>query len=240
MSPYCTSLTLTVDLDIVRSPTDEPEFEHVSAVVRLAHKYEVDDLVKNGLEHLKQRFRDDYWVFDLNKHADHPRCISVVNIARLTETPSLLRPALFRCCSMDPHELMKGYVREDGVCERLSENDFTRVLLARTELVRLDALAAIRIFRGPSDGCKNPVNCGECFKGALPGLLHPLQPVRTFSPTSIRLTWDDYARKIQIGGGFCKSCRLEIDMVESDERAEMWKLLPSILDIPEPPRRSYF
>ncbi|KAI0706734.1 hypothetical protein C8T65DRAFT_577234 [Cerioporus squamosus] len=226
-----------------QSPHDTSAFDVVAAVIRLGHKYEIDWMVKKGLEYLKRRYPDDYLRWSLQAtdptvRFDDPsvfaRSISVVNLARLTDTPSLLRPAFLLCCMMDPHVLMQGYQREDGTCERLSADDLTRVLLARTELVRLDALAAIRIFQDVSTDCVDVDGCTQCCLQALRELLDPVSPARTFNPPR-RPTWHQYASDIGDGGdSFCDACLAEIRSVEYRERLSMWNSLPAILDIPEP------
>ncbi|RDX46023.1 hypothetical protein OH76DRAFT_1407373 [Lentinus brumalis] len=230
-------------------PGDEPVFEVVCAVIRLGHKYEVDRIVEKGLGYLKKQWLDNYsgWSFQANlayaRYWANPhiaeRCISVVNIARLTDTPSLLRPALFECCTIDPQDLLKGHQREDGVCERLTAEDVTRVLLARTELVKLDALTALRIFRNTSGECYDYHNCTHAFQDAISELTESPSPSRMFSADPKRPSWFDCASKTD-GPSFCDACLMEIRRKENEERSEMWNMLPSILDIPEPPRPEFW
>ncbi|TFK89062.1 hypothetical protein K466DRAFT_519692 [Polyporus arcularius HHB13444] len=231
-----------------RLPDDKPAFEAVSAIVRLGHKYELDSIVKKGLTCLEDIYPNEFrrWTRSLRVSGEifapvsqpSPRCISVVNIARLTDTPSLLRPALVECCELDPKELMAGYRREEGVVEQLSADDLARVLLARAELIRLDALAALRIFQGVSTRCKDPAGCARTFRDALWNLTKPGAKT-TFGPMG-RRRWSEYVGGLRDDYVFCTVCRHGIYSQESEERQNIWELLPSILDIPEMPTLGLF
>ncbi|KAI0706739.1 hypothetical protein C8T65DRAFT_577143 [Cerioporus squamosus] len=230
-----------------RLPDDKPSFDAVSAIVRLGHKYELDAILKKGLACLANLYPNDWWHWSRSRSlrfearpdpllekqpagSAASRCISVVRIARLTDTPSLLRPAFVECCNMVPRELMAGHRREDGVLEQLSPDDLARVLLARAELIRLDALAALRIFSGPSANCEDTGGCARTFRDALWSLAKP-DASKTFGTFGPQRGWYEY---------FCLSCLQSLHGQESEERRKIWEELPSIFDIPKVPSTSWF
>ncbi|TBU36825.1 hypothetical protein BD309DRAFT_906021, partial [Dichomitus squalens] len=114
----------------------------------------IEELVRQVADHLLSHYFPTYEAyaaitvednipgFDLSIHH-----IAVVNLTRLSDTPSLLQSALFACCGIPPSRLVQGFEREDGVQEQPSLDDLIRVLVGRAELTKLDAEAAVAIFR---------------------------------------------------------------------------------------------
>ncbi|RDX46014.1 hypothetical protein OH76DRAFT_904641 [Lentinus brumalis] len=228
-----------------RFPDEKPVFEVACAIVRLGHKYEFDAIASKGLAYLTDIYLSSWlrWAHRLNLSSldgSEPvlptlaRSISVMNIARITDTPSLLLPALVECCNMEFHELMAGYQREDGVLEHLSADDLACVVRTRTEMVRLDALAALRIFRGVSAGCTDPALCNQSFQDALWSLTEPGSTM-TFRPLERDRHWADYAVGCSSRYKFCEECKQRIRSQASSERMKIWDLLPSIFGWPELP-----
>ena len=72
--------------------------------------------------------------------------IGVVNLARLTDTPSLLSLALYHCTYLG-RDLFDGWTREDGTVEHLSEAD-VRVcgIEARAALVHAHTVFLFSVF----------------------------------------------------------------------------------------------
>ncbi len=96
----------------------------ISAVIRLGHKYQMQNMVTQGVDYLKRWFTTDYpaWSAGALYEPDTPlECVhamGVINLARLVDVPALLPTALLMCCGLD-EEVVKGFVRENGWLKRL-------------------------------------------------------------------------------------------------------------------------
>ncbi|KAI0753671.1 hypothetical protein C8Q74DRAFT_1373636 [Fomes fomentarius] len=147
-----------------------PTFDMISALARLGHKYQIDHLVQQVLDYLKEHFTTD-----LDTPCAHTRyvpenfdpihTIGVVNIARLTDCTSILPTALTACCSLSVEQLFEGFTHKDGgsgrredrrvlvggfVCadgtrEKLSEADLARCITGKIALLEELNAAVIRV-----------------------------------------------------------------------------------------------
>ncbi|KAI1795320.1 hypothetical protein LXA43DRAFT_1090970 [Ganoderma leucocontextum] len=110
-------------------------FDEVAAVIRLAHKYNIQQVQEQALASLQE------WAsFSYSSPSPKPQIalkpahnIGVVNLARLTDTPSLLPLALYRCAYLGSN-VFDGWTHEDGTVEHLPEAELrwcidTRVVL---------------------------------------------------------------------------------------------------------------
>ena len=125
--------------------------------------------MQRSIAYLKKHFVESY---DTWARVDPPRppsfkaihSIGVVNLAHMTNTPSLLPTALMGCCMLDATELIEGFKREDGTLEKLSPEDLGRCLLGRANLVRANTLATISLFNQKlSEGCTRRDVCAPVF-----------------------------------------------------------------------------
>lgn len=86
----------------------------------------MDGLVKSAISRLKTCFPDNFddWENIVMRGKTLVTmavedAISVVNLARLTETLIMLPVALYRCCVLPTDVLLSGLQRPDGSIERL-------------------------------------------------------------------------------------------------------------------------
>ncbi|TFK89940.1 hypothetical protein K466DRAFT_518023 [Polyporus arcularius HHB13444] len=116
-------------------------FAQLSALVRLAHKYEIDDIQNEALSVLKTQFAYDLknpWLCDGEKafNMPNPACaIEVIHLARLTDTPALL-PFAFYMCATIGGKTAEGWRREDGTTVYLSQEDLKRFIDGSMRLAR--------------------------------------------------------------------------------------------------------
>ena len=118
------------------------EFAELAALVRMSHKYHVEDVHARAMQHLKLYFTNDLTTWDaagadgnLFLHITPPDAIAAVNLARLTHADSVLPTALYLCCQLDG-ELAAGVERPDGTTERLEQRDL-ELVCTPSHLVRL-------------------------------------------------------------------------------------------------------
>ncbi|TBU29629.1 hypothetical protein BD311DRAFT_755928, partial [Dichomitus squalens] len=168
----------------------------------------LEQLVRQVADYLTSQYPTTYEAYAAITVEDHipgsdPSIhhIAVVNLATLSDTPSLLPSALFACCSIPPNRLVQGFEREDGVQEQLSLDDLTRVLVGRADLTKLDAEAAVAIFRPwPSPCCREiqSKNCLELLQTALVKPFGSRNGPKSFGP-SWELSWvTDYVIDMNI------------------------------------------
>ena len=130
----------------------------------MGHKYQIGAAVESVERLLSQRYSKDFSVarsqFDaqstqvLARPFPGAQNIGVVNIARLLDLPDVLPAAFMHCCTLEPKDLLAGF-EHDGIYEHLSPEDTARVLVARTELVQLQAQVFVSVSAGG--------NSMECF-----------------------------------------------------------------------------
>ncbi|KAH9916592.1 uncharacterized protein BXZ73DRAFT_53770 [Epithele typhae] len=143
----------------------------IAATIRLAHKYDVSSLLLQALEPLKEYYAVtfDEWC---NPHAryalsvDTRSCaIAAVNLARLTDTPSVLPLALYDCCLLGS-AILDGWQNEDGVTEHLNTADLRLCLDARERLAQKNVLAFFSVYAVAVEvECRNRSGCEKTLRG---------------------------------------------------------------------------
>ncbi len=140
----------------------ETTFSQVSAVIHLAHKYHVEDMLSQALSVLKSYYKDDFGKYNsdsevsLNFEATSKNHhIGAVNLVCLTNTPSNLPFALYRYCELSG-AVVDGYKREDGFIGHLTTKDL-RLYIDGCEGLAEEAFSMIqRLFRPQeSEECGN-------------------------------------------------------------------------------------
>lgn len=113
----------------------EASFHDISNCVRMAAKYGTPELLKSSLGELRRFFPSTLAAWDKRRHLFRPgQAIIAVNLARLTNAPSILPAALYSCCQLSVNELLGGYSRPDAVVETLSAEDLRRCLDGKVKL----------------------------------------------------------------------------------------------------------
>ena len=97
------------------------EFAELAALIRMSHKYHVEEVHSRSMHHLKLYFTNDLSTWDsagadgnLFLRITPPDAIAAVNLARLTETQFVLPSALcVRCQRVPDKELLDGAKHAD-------------------------------------------------------------------------------------------------------------------------------
>lgn len=128
-------------------------FDDIINCIRLAHKYNIQDVLEDSLQELKR-----YFPVDLTSWKNRPpilpraKAILAVNIARLTDTPTILPAALYDCSQLSGDQLIHGVQRADGSTETLSPEDLLRCFNGKMRL----CLSHVHAYQGtlvPPKGC---------------------------------------------------------------------------------------
>lgn len=105
------------------------EFDDVANCIRLAHKYNIPDVLADALEELKESFPDT-----LRDIAPSMDAIVAVNLARLTDTLAMLPMLLYECCRLPGDTLVAGRMRPCGLIDHLSPGDLALCFDAKGRL----------------------------------------------------------------------------------------------------------
>ena len=192
------------------------------ACVRLAHKYQIEDVLEQGLNALQEYYATTLSNWHNGNFRFSPQnAIGAVALARLTDTPSILPAALYTC-SVLGKRVLDGWTREDGSVEHLSSEDAKRCIGGREELLRRGVAAVITIvMEGISPHCLNPSSCHSVAH-------RDLMDFGRNDPGSFgQVSWqiEKFARTR------CQKCKTRMATLEEEWREGIWTDLAQIFDV---------
>ena len=209
-------------------------FDEISAVIRLAHKYNIQQVQEQALASLQDLgFVTSFSAYS-NPPEDSPLAldpwfnIAVVNIARLTKAPSLLPLALFRCAYLGG-DLVDGWAHKDGTVEHLAQSDLRRCVDWHAALMHEYTVFLFALLDDAvSADCARPTACAAklrsmqrnavCSEGL--ALRHdPLQD------------WATVVKSIKDAGTVCGSCAREMAVRARNGQKAIFDRLPEIFGI---------
>nr|VWP01111.1 Uncharacterized protein [Ganoderma boninense] len=194
-----------------------PPFNEISAVVRLAHKVQ--------LRYVLTAFcspPDSYLSLSPSEN------IGVVNLARLTETPSLLPLALYEC-AYHGSAIFDGWTREDGTVEHLSGPDIRRCVDARGRLADERAAFISRLFDETiSTGCRSH---DTCFDTLVRVHRNAVRSEHLAHSADVLCDWELALELLEEENTLCSSCVGELVERNRTERKKVFDKLPQIFDI---------
>ncbi|TFK89065.1 hypothetical protein K466DRAFT_487650 [Polyporus arcularius HHB13444] len=213
----------------LRFITDGPDFQTLSSLLRMGHKYKLEHAVDAVLEYLQPYYPSRLTDWEAMRAGppsfsalDH---IGVVNIARLTDTPALLPVAFLHCCAVDPKVLRQGFTREDGTIETLSPDDLATVLMARAELMQQDVLDCLHIL-DVADDCDDSDECQRMLLTVHSEYIGARKWEQSFE-AGWRQSWKAYLQKIDMVP--CDECVEAIEEREREKLEELWDRWPTML-----------
>ncbi|KAH9932275.1 uncharacterized protein B0H18DRAFT_987382 [Fomitopsis serialis] len=144
-------------------PEDDLQLNNLAYRIRLAHKYGAENLLRVSIQELQKLYpaglvssglaTQDHWT---------PRAIIAVNLADLTNTPSILPSALYACCQLPDDKALLGASLSDGTLETLSKDNLLRRSNGRVKLAFKQALVIHELFVhrfSDSEGCTTARVC---------------------------------------------------------------------------------
>ena len=216
-----------------------PSFEAISAYIRLSHKYQMTQLYRRAMDHLKRHYTDnlhDWLEHGLHAPADDwalTHAIGVVNLARLTNETTLLPTALWMCCRLGP-ELLAGFAYSDGARETLSADDLALCWAARPRLVQATLSTFLRIFPAPSpESCERGPDADEGCRRFAQGFVNKLR-----NKPGVFTLPDPFIGYISMDGPsgkrLCEGCREAVRTTSLRLYYEVWKELPALVGVEVP------
>lgn len=212
-------------------------FDVLASLIRMGHKYALQDILDHALSRLKRYYTNDLAIWrDPEARARYVTVTdddapTVVTLARLTNTPTLLPTALLVCT-----EIATGYwENSDGSIESrvasLSVSDQLQLTAAKAFLAEACATRPLRLLASvPCADCTAVATCRVAREAPLStiretGVIPSLSDQNVLRPIA-EMLWGDVQWRRLCGG--CQEALLEID--EIDIRT-VWDSLPDIFTL---------
>ncbi|KAH9922098.1 uncharacterized protein B0H18DRAFT_1019101 [Fomitopsis serialis] len=209
----------------------------VVALARLAHKYGIKDMLDDALCRVQSCFSDNLYIWiraDENMHThlmtfDRKDAVAAVNIARLTETTSMLPVALYMCCQLEIQDIMNGVMQENGTVERLAPGDVMKCLEARKTLAYDNVVSAARIFTPVAHiSCLSQESCTAHILGLFQRLVNHRAGLDICSSLG---DWVPYILTSQSCKSLCGCCYEMVQGRAIGEQEEVWRRLPKVMGV---------
>lgn len=200
-------------------------------MTRLAHKYQIEEIEEQALECLKPYFTHQFSAWEEAKLVvemeDCTMSIGVVNLARLTGHLKMLPVALYDCC-LAGGAIAKGWQREDGSVERLSDEDLERCIDGFEALFRARSDMPKKIHSmEASDLCSSGVLCKNALTELYEYALSEYNRWRWADP----LSQFGITKTHPLAQSLCSSCRSALHKRDYEARHALWRELPRIFDL---------
>ncbi|PIL33067.1 hypothetical protein GSI_04516 [Ganoderma sinense ZZ0214-1] len=236
----------------------------ISAIIRLGHKYGLEDLYDQAIGYLTACYTTsfDAWTGRRDSSQWQPdpiHAIRAINLARLTNTTSILPAAFYICATLGP-DIARGLPLEDGSTEQLAPDDMHLVLGMQARLLAENARIAFLVFRVPSVlpcpwGPYSRAQCREVWRRLLGHAGLPEPEVQLPHPVASACALDSWVAnmgclprffptpppvepRIYVGGqgwyhmsNLCEPCRHHLETRDWELRREVWRKLPGFLGL---------
>ncbi|KAH9925147.1 uncharacterized protein B0H18DRAFT_1010059 [Fomitopsis serialis] len=214
--------------------------DDVANCIRLAHKYGIEDLLQDSVQELGRYFPDCFDAWDKRSQSGRGAsyAIAAVNLARLTNTLSLLNGALYTCCQLDASQLLDGYTRPDGTVDILSSEDLGRCINGKARLSALYMRAVYDIFAPLSTNeVKKCVDVtGSCNAALATIRTRRMEPPIGGEGYDVLRPWDSVIRIYcqRKRNPLCNLCAKILLQREKTIRKGVWEDLPDVLALEAP------
>lgn len=229
-------------------PDRQIPFAMAAALIRLGHKYAIDDLVSSALVRLTTCFPSDFDTYCTSITAGgsgllacSPQdAIAAVNLARLLgdEACTILPGALYTCCQIDADSLTRGVVREDGEVEALSDADAALCIDARARLAALTLASAMRRLQPNTEPLNDLGGRKEAEAPCMQAFCSPYLAAagkrimnRTLGLPNLcgaLNSMEGFIADSIRGGLLCRACAERVRAKDRRERLQVWKELPTV------------
>ncbi|EPT02370.1 hypothetical protein FOMPIDRAFT_1160535 [Fomitopsis schrenkii] len=211
--------------------TDLP-FDDLANSIRLAHKYVIQDVLEGLLHELENLYPTEFepWKVDgpFEESAD---AIVAVNLARLTNTPSILPSALYLCCQLDIDKLWEGRTRRDGAVDTLSAGDLKRCVVGKVKLATRNIRIVEETFEPAVSRCCTASPSSRC-EATLRELKEQLvsHAYSKEDETDALASWKNFIT--ETGDRLlCSSCVRNCIEREKSSREDLWDQLSRLMGL---------
>ena len=219
------------------------QFPVLASLIRMGHKYAVQDVLDNALARLKRYYTTDFAAWqDSAARAryvlsnDIKDAFVAIELARLTNTQSILPTAFLECCGhmpstfLDlPDEVRPSRLDYKDRISALSSPDLGRLFRGKVYLTRYCAARILRLV--------NEVPCSQCFAPDACAATRSSALEFCLRGTGIRGTFDDQSAFLPLAekfwdeddwDQFCDRCRASSIRADNEAREQLWDRLPNI------------
>ncbi|KAI1791456.1 hypothetical protein LXA43DRAFT_1181828 [Ganoderma leucocontextum] len=216
-------------------------FAILASLVRMAHKYAVQDVLDDALSRLKKYYTNDLAAWqDTDSRARYVTAVqqdapTAIHLARLTNTPSLLPTAFIVCTQLAGAWLDQ---RPDGSyvsrLAALSVPDQARVTVGKAHLVQARATRALHLLgAAPSAHCTTRETCQAAKEAPVVALRGKPYLLKSSMSDGLALTpmADIFWSRRSHWRKFCGSCQEAL--VKEDEMVIrlLWNALPVLFSL---------
>ncbi|EMD41182.1 hypothetical protein CERSUDRAFT_111734 [Gelatoporia subvermispora B] len=208
-----------------------PTFKEVVALARLSHKYDVEDLQKASEAQLKSMFPTRYEDWESMKLSlSLEDAIQAINLAHLTNTPSILPLAMYRCCKF-PLESIPHIPPDKANTAALSSSDRERCFKLQGWLKYQKYRSRLKLYNSnlPPTSCESD-NHSPCTY-VLQSILKKLIASSSDLPQPYALLETQTGHELPGMKHLCKACRSIMDQRERAEIRSLWRQIPLALDM---------
>jgi len=213
-------------------------FSLVASVVRLSHKYEIEDLRDDALARMKTCFSEDldtwgntYSSGGSSVMSFNPEdAIEAVNISNLVQDDSMLLLALYACCQLETSILLRGVCRADGTKEQLNPKDMETCVNGQ-KLLLFGSISALNQTWKPqaSLSCTRPT---ECEKSIMRILNFFCRSGYKFSATcESTKSHEFFINTIHGRGTICADCAQLLTARDLEQCLRAWRRLPKHMNM---------
>ena len=219
-------------------PAPSPSFNFICGVLRMAHKYLIEDLKNWAVSLLQSRYplqiegiRVDR---DLSVFKDPDVAAQLIVIARLVDLPYFLPMAFYALATHDwlanPHKQQQC----ETIISQLSSSDQSRIITGRAALQKEITTRAFERsdWRGLGEECRNKANEGFwCAMGRKTDVWK--NPAKRFSFFMLQ-PLEELTSTIMHAGGIpalCQGCNQSVGAMAIKMRVELFELLPEMFDL---------
>ncbi|KAI0328032.1 hypothetical protein GY45DRAFT_1326831 [Cubamyces sp. BRFM 1775] len=218
-------------------------FPVLSALIRMSHKYGVQDLYDTALSRLKRFYTSDFETWrdvEGRKHyvqTSPADALAVIEIAHITDNPSLIPTAYLMCCSLDTLVRKKrthDQILDVPMLSELTPWDLQRVFTGKARLAQRRAAGVLAIMQAAP--CKDCDKADRCSMATL-RTLQRIDVAEIESSMHDKHVFDPLASWLWKRGQFvrlCGPCTRAVDTTEKRMKLETWCKLPEIFDLRVP------
>ncbi|KII91862.1 hypothetical protein PLICRDRAFT_523753 [Plicaturopsis crispa FD-325 SS-3] len=225
-------LTALYDRGFYADAAVDIPFEVLAAFLRLGKKYGIRRLHAEAMSELSAQFPTTLAAYDgpkcigpdLHRYSQfdavHNTAVAAINLARETNTPSLLPAALYKYCSYAFEErVITGYHKRNQSLPTISTTDRDICISAHAALMRAQRLHVYPWAKpGMTSACGDP-ECSAWKATFLDVTNAHCLPLDRF---------EDWSKL-----GFCADCAEPTRKVYATGRQKIWDALPSFFDLPD-------
>ncbi|KAM5536124.1 hypothetical protein V8D89_010223, partial [Ganoderma adspersum] len=220
---------------VFKSQLGDFTIHQLSALIRLAHKYQIEDVQKQAVAALRISYPSDWQAWEKRDTqrviaaAAVSSAIEVMSLARLVDEPKML-PSAFYTCSLAGGLIVDGWCREDGSVQTLANDDLKRVINGYGVLHQRAPLMLSRVFdvdpalgavRFPGGHCHAPLTRAY------------LQEAKVCKLIAFKLlhSWRGIINQWATKYVFCEVCAKLMEERSTVERRALWDALPAMFGL---------